>query len=83
MKSVWALQDAKNGFSRVVNHALNDGPQTVTRHGQECVVILSSEEYRRMFKKKGRLIDFFRKSPLTGVDLHVDRSKDLPREVSL
>ena len=83
MKSVWALQDAKNGFSRVVDHALKEGPQTVTRHGRECVVILSSEEYHRMFKKEGSLIDFFRKSPLAGVDLRLTRSKDLPREVAL
>jgi prevent-host-death family protein len=83
VKSIWALQDAKNGFSRVVDCALKTGPQTVTRHGRECVVILSSKDYHRMVKKDGCLIDFFRKSPLTGVDLHLDRSKDLPREVSL
>ena len=83
MKSIWALQDAKNGFSRVVDHALKEGPQTVTRHGRECVVILSSEEYHRMFKKEGSLINFFRKSPLAGVDLHINRSTDIPREVLL
>lgn len=73
MKSVWALQDAKNGFSRVVDHALKEGPQTVTRHGRECVVILSSEEYHRMFKKEGSLIDFFSNSPFAGVDLRMTR----------
>ncbi len=69
MKSIWVLQDAKNGFSQVVEHALKEGPQTVTRHGRECVVILSSKEYHRMFKKEGRLIDFFRTSSLAGIDL--------------
>lgn len=83
VKSVWALQDAKNGFSRVVDLALKEGPQTVTRHGRECVVILSSEEYRQSHAQEDSLVDFFRKSPLRGVDLQIARSKDVPREVAL
>jgi prevent-host-death family protein len=39
MKSTWPLQKAKNEFSRVVDRALNEGPQTVTRHGKPVVVV--------------------------------------------
>ena len=47
-KAQWQLQEAKNRFSEVVEEALARGPQTVTRHGREVVVIVSAEEYRRM-----------------------------------
>ena len=31
----WQLQDAKNRFSEIVNKALRDGPQVVTRRGKK------------------------------------------------
>lgn len=80
MKTVWALQDAKNKFSQVVDLALKEGPQTVTRHGRECVTIVSTQAYK---KKEGSLSYFFKKSPLCGIELDTSRSEDLPREVSL
>jgi len=33
------LQKAKSEFSRVVDRALNEGPQTVTRHGKPVVIV--------------------------------------------
>jgi antitoxin Phd len=39
MGKTWALQDAKNRFSEVVDRAMEDGPQLVTRHGREAVVM--------------------------------------------
>ncbi len=83
VKSTWALQDAKNGFSRVVENALRQGPQTVTKHGKETVVILSMEDYRKTTARKGSLTDFFRASPLKGKPLDTERAKDLGREVVL
>jgi prevent-host-death family protein len=44
MNAPWQLQEAKNRFSEVVDEALHKGPQTVTRHGQEVVVIISAAE---------------------------------------
>ncbi len=44
----WALAKAKNNFSEVVDRALRDGPQYVTRHGKDCVVILSRREFDRL-----------------------------------
>ena len=44
----WALQDAKNRFSAVVNAALAGVPQQVTRRGRPAVVVLSVEEYERL-----------------------------------
>ena len=44
----WKLQDAKAHFSRVVRVAREQGPQCVTVHGKDAVVILSAEDYARL-----------------------------------
>ena len=83
MKRTWQLQDAKNKFSEVVECALNEGPQTVTRRGKNTVVVLSCAEYDRLQRGKGDLVEFFRKSPLRGMDFDAERLRDLPRDVTL
>jgi prevent-host-death family protein len=83
MNPSWQLQEAKNRFSEVVEEALTHGPQTVTRHGREVVVILSMEEYKRMKQPEKNLFQFFQESPLYGLDLDMTRSKELPREIDL
>ena len=44
----WALQDAKNKFSALVNAALEGDPQRVTRRGEPNVVVLATGEYDRL-----------------------------------
>lgn len=83
MIEYWQLQEAKNRFSEVVEKALRNGPQIVRKRGVDTVVIVSVEEYRKLTRPKTTLVDFFRKSPLKGVELDLKRSKDLPREVDL
>ena len=46
--SSWALQDAKNRFSEVVNAAIEGNPQSVTRRGKPAVVVIAAEEYERL-----------------------------------
>jgi prevent-host-death family protein len=77
----WQLQDAKNRFSEVVQKALKDGPQFVTKHGVETVVIMSVEAYRQLTYARKPLVDFFRESPLAKTDLDLERNRDLAREV--
>lgn len=81
MNPSWQLQEAKNRFSEVVEEALTHGPQTVTRHGREVVVVLSIEEYKRIKQPQKNLFQFFQESPLYGVELDLTRSKDLPRDI--
>ncbi len=80
---VWQLQDAKNKFSYLVNLARSVGPQIVTRHGKEVAVVLSISEYKRLVKPGTNLVRFFRESPLSGVDIDLERKKELPREMEL
>jgi len=79
----WQLQDAKNRFSEVVDSAVRNGPQVVTKRGVDTVVILSVKEYQNLTRPKSSLVDFFRKSPLKGAGLDLERNKDLAREVEL
>ena len=81
---IWQLQDAKSRFSQVVNQALEQGPQIVTRHGEEVVVILSMADYRQMVKPKTTLLDLLLASPLVGSGLEITRDhEDYGREVAL
>src|SRR5262245_5948746 len=44
----WKLQDAKAHFSQIVREAREQGPQRVTVHGKDTVMILSVEDYARL-----------------------------------
>jgi len=79
----WQLYEAKNKLSELIDKALAQGPQVVTRRGKEVAVVLSTEEYRRLRKTEPSLVDFFRSSPLAGVELDLGRDKTLPRDVEL
>jgi prevent-host-death family protein len=78
----WQLQDAKQQFSRVVRCALDEGPQVVTRHGEDVVVVLAATEFRRLTESKPDFRDYLLSGPdLSALDLRRDTS--LPRDVEL
>lgn len=83
MATQWQLQEAKNRLSEVVERACDSGPQVITVRGRVKAVLLSAEEYRRLTQPDQPLVEFFRHSPLYGLDLDVERSADLGRDVSL
>jgi antitoxin Phd len=83
MQHTWALQDAKNRFSELVEQAIHDGPQIVTRRGKETVVVLSVEAFQKLTASQSTLVEFLRNSPLAGVELDLERQADYGREVSL
>jgi len=82
-KEQWTVAEAKAKFSEVIDRAHRQGPQTITRHGVETVVVVSAEEWQRKRKRKGNLAEFFATSPLRGSGLEVERKKDGPREHGL
>jgi prevent-host-death family protein len=51
----WQVQEAKQRFSELLRSVQAEGPQVVTRHGQEIAVVIDMDEYRRL---KGEVIDF-------------------------
>jgi len=83
MPHTWALQDAKNRFSALVEQAIHDGPQIVTRRGKDAVVVLSVEAFQQLTATQGTLVEFLRHSPLAGIELDLERQAEYGREVPL
>lgn len=79
----WQLQDAKNRFSELVRKAREEGPQVITLHGRDAVVVVSANEFGKLSRPRGSLVDFFRKSPLARAQLDLVRSRDTGRRVDL
>lgn len=78
----WQLQEAKAKLSEVVEKALTRGPQRVTRHGKDSVIVLSEQDYWGVGERPP-LYDILRQSPLVTdpVELDFERQKDPPRDV--
>jgi antitoxin Phd len=80
----WKLEDAKARFSQLVRLARTEGPQRVTYHGEDAVVVLAVEEFKRLSDTqipRGSLIEFLQGSGLG--DIEVARSEDRGREAAL
>jgi prevent-host-death family protein len=81
----WLLQDAKARFSELVRRVRSEGPQRVTVHGRDEVVVISAEEFRTL---KGdptgeSLIAAMQASPHRDVDIEPARAPMPVREISL
>jgi prevent-host-death family protein len=81
----WLLQDAKARFSELVRKVRSEGPQHVTVHGRDEVVIIAAEEFRRL---KGNhtgqaLIDAIQSSPYRDAHIEPGRTQLPVRDVLL
>jgi antitoxin Phd len=84
--SAWQIQTAKARFSEVFRLARSRGPQYITRQGKEAVVMISKEHYEELVGRSHQpqsLVQFFRESPLVGIDLDLERGKDKERLIEL
>jgi prevent-host-death family protein len=78
----WQLQDAKQRFSELLRKAHKEGPQVVTRRGEEIAVVVDIGEYRRLRGEEPDFKEFLLSVPdLDALDL--ERDMDLPRDVEL
>ena len=81
----WLLQDAKARFSELVRRVRSEGPQHVTVHGRDEVVVISAEEFRRL---KGdltgeALIAAMQASPHRDIEIEPKRTPMPVRQVVL
>ncbi|MBO9484366.1 MULTISPECIES: type II toxin-antitoxin system Phd/YefM family antitoxin [Gammaproteobacteria] len=85
MANQWQLQEAKSKFSHIVEKACNEGPQFVTKHGDNAVVVISYDDYQRMVLPENNLVDFLRSSPFAGTTETEEftRDKEMPRDIEL
>src|SRR5467141_3190717 len=84
-RGYWLLQDAKARFSELVRKVRSEGPQHVTVHGRDEVVVVAAEEFRRL---KGSysgqtLIDAIQSSPCREIEIEPQRTTPPVRDVSL
>ncbi len=79
----WTVAEAKAKLSEVIDQAVSNGPQTITRSGRKAVVVVSIEEWERKTSRKGTLADFFAESPLRDSGLTLEWDDSPPREIDL
>ena len=70
MRDRWQLQEAKQRFSELIRSVEADGPQVVTRHGEDVAVVISIAEYRHLRHEGENFKAFLQSAP------------DLDREIS-
>ena len=78
----WQLQEAKQRLSEVVRRALEDGPQVVTRHGREAVVVVSVQQFEKLTGGRLDFKEFLRRAPDLG-RLKISRDRQSARRVTL
>jgi prevent-host-death family protein len=79
----WTVAQAKAKVSEIIERAMSEGPQTITRRGRSAAVVVGAEEWQRKTKRVGNLAEFFAASPLRGSGLKVRRLKERPRKTNL
>ena len=81
----WQLQEAKARFSEVVRRAKQEGPQHVTVHGREEVVVVGADDFRRLAGDRSgqALVDAIRMSPHRSTTIEPSRAPMPIRDVEL
>ncbi len=78
----WQVQEAKQKLSQVIRQALEEGPQVITKHGEEIVVVVSADTYRKLSGSKNDFKAFLLSAPDLSV-LEIERSREIARTVEL
>lgn len=86
----WQIQEAKQRFSEVLRAVENDGPQIITRHGEEVAVVIDIDEYRRLTAPRKDLRElllgppYFDEATVAVLDeIEESRRRDFPRQVDV
>ena len=81
----WRLQDAKARFSELVRLAHSEGPQHVTLHGRDAVVVIDADEFQRLRgDRTGQLlVDALAASPHRDIEIEPRRAAMPVRDVVL
>ena len=66
----WQVHQAQTQFSELLNATLNEGPQVVSRDGEDMAVLVPIDQWKRLRSGRATLKDLTQ-------DLHVPTLKDL------
>jgi prevent-host-death family protein len=86
----WQIQDAKQRFSEMIRAVTNEGPQIITRHGEDVAVVVDIAEYRRLTRPAVDLAGILLGGPKLDdstadvfAEVEAERKADLGRVVDL
>ncbi|HUC59042.1 MAG TPA: type II toxin-antitoxin system Phd/YefM family antitoxin [Streptosporangiaceae bacterium] len=89
-RDYWQIQDAKQRFSEMIRAVAHDGPQIITRHGEEVAVVVDIAEYRRLTRPTVDLTVLLLGEPALSDDavevlteVEAERKADVGRPVDL
>ena len=82
-QDVWSVADAKARLSELLDRAIDNGPQAITRRGREIAIVVSAEEWHRKTSRSGSLAEFFAASPLRDSGVVIERAHLQARDVEL
>jgi len=86
----WQIQDAKQRFSEMIRAVASDGPQVITRHGEDVAVVVAISEYRRLTRPTADLAGVLLGGPKFDdgaadvfAEIEAERKADFGRAVDL
>jgi prevent-host-death family protein len=89
-RDYWQIQDAKQRFSEMIRAVEHDGPQIITRHGEEVAVVVDINEYRKLTRPTVDLTGLLLGGPKLSDDgsealaeVEAERKADFGRPINL
>ena len=86
----WQIQEAKQRFSEMIRAVTHDGPQIITRHGEEVAVVVDIAEYRRLTRPAVDLTGLLLGEPALSdgaievlAEVEAERKADVGRPIDL
>jgi prevent-host-death family protein len=85
----WQIQDAKQRFSEMIRAVTSEGPQVITRHGEDVAVVVDIAEYRRLTRPAVDLTGILLGGPKIDdaadvfAEIEAERKADFGRSVDL
>ena len=86
----WQIQEAKQRFSEMIRAVMTEGPQVITRHGEDVAVVVDIGEYRRLTRPAVDLAGILLGGPKLDdgtadvfAEIEAERKADLGRAVDL
>ena len=84
------IQDAKQRFSEMIRAVAHEGPQIITRHGDEVAVVVDIAEYRRLTRPTVDLTGLLLGEPALSdaavqvlTEVEAERKADVGRPIDL
>jgi prevent-host-death family protein len=79
----WGLAEAKARLSTLVEKALVEGPQEITKNGKQAVTLIATSQLEELRRPRESMADFLMKSPLRGSGIKIGRVNLRARKVEL